>query len=205
MKTVCFATLLVGLSLMACSGGEPSSPESAAFVQDDLLAASSDTIAATRIVSWEVAPDAGGTRVIGRSATGEVLADLLTSSDIGGCPDGGGALVTTTAILPAQGSRAVGCGGEVMHDSMNGATSQVVDRLLADMASASPPPAAVEAQALPPGSYFPPTINPNNPLSYCVPHTDTKCTLAVYWCKDTFLDCSTNTWHPCGACFGWKW
>ena len=209
MKTIQFASIIVGFSLAACAGAAPDDSQPAAFAQEDLLLASSRTTDASGITTWELTRDGAGSRVIGRNFGNEILADVTTSNDPHGCPAGGGSLVTTTAALPTRGVRSAGCGGQIQSDSMDAKTRQVVDLLFADLESASPAVAPTpEPKALNPyapgGAPFP-TTSPYTPLNSCVPHTNTKCTVAVYWCKETFINCSTNTWHPCGTCFGWKW
>jgi hypothetical protein len=196
MKAHHLVTLAVlGFGFVACAGSNASDPASAEFVQEDSLAASSQTTAATGITSWELQKSDVGARAIGRSIDGALLADLTTTRDTHVCAEGAGEAVTTIATLPARGKLTVGCGGKVVSDSFDAPTRAIADLLLNDLAQASTP--------LPPETDEVASVT--EALEYCVPHTNTKCTGAVYWCKNTYQDCSSDTWHPCGVCFGWKW
>jgi hypothetical protein len=201
MKTA-LATLILALGLAACSSGAQDDPQAPEFVQADALTASSNTKEASGITAWEFQKGESGSRTIGRAADGKILVDLMTTREPNGCPEQGGELVTITATLPAKGTRSTGCGGKVLTDTLDPSTSQMVDLLLNDLNVAPPPdPTSSQTQSNNP---LPPTC----PLAFCstcVPHTDTKCTGVVYWCKDTHQDCSTGYWHPCGVCFGWSW
>src|SRR4051812_30988870 len=142
MKKHILVVPFAALAFAACSGGDPSEPRPATFEKADSLLASSATTEKSGIVAWELVKRADGSHALGRGMNGEALAEFMTTTQANACPDGGGEVITLTSSLPGPGARATGCGSKVLSDSMDEATREVADLLMADLAAGTPPESA---------------------------------------------------------------
>jgi hypothetical protein len=203
MKTAHVAcALFTGLALFNCGGPAPDAGGApASLVRPGLVTASSETTVEVGVVSWEVVRDQDRARVFGRNDKDQILVNVAWQNNPRACEGEGGAVVTTTATLPAAGSKSIGCGGQVIENSLDPLTGRAIDLLFADIGSLTP--ADVEtrqpqgfSQPPPPGGPF---ANPTP--GYCAPHTSTHCYGVVERCTDTFANCTTNS-RICGVCFG---
>ncbi len=203
MKTAPIAcALFTGFALLHCGGSAPNAGgEPAALVRPGLVAASSETTTEIGVVSWEVVPDQDHARVFGRDPKDQILVNVAWQHDDRACEGAGGAVVTSTATLPSVGRKSIGCGGNVIEDTLDPLTRRSIDLLFADIGSL--PPTSAETRQ-PEGFSQPPLPGgpKNNPTpGYCAPHTSTNCYGIVERCTDTFANCTTS-WHICGVCLG---